>query len=87
MWDLVELTVPDDSGYSQNWRNGITPLMTMFFSYAGDTDFGHLEPEVHMTCLRAIPIKATGGSAALIIRLSKTAVLGILLLVADQMIQ
>ena len=37
------------------WRNGTTPVITMFFNDRGTNNEALVEPEVHLTCLRTVP--------------------------------
>jgi hypothetical protein len=51
----VSKDLQPDSEDAAVWRNGTTPLITMFFNKEGDTHAGLVEPEVHLSCLRTVP--------------------------------
>ncbi len=55
MTNLAAEELDPDSEEAELWRNGTTPLITLLFNRAGDTNPGLVEPEVHLKCLRTVP--------------------------------
>lgn len=50
------------------WRNGTTPVVTVFFNGAGNDNPALVDPEYHLTCLRAVPSTEVQDSATLVSR-------------------